>query len=161
MVPGLVPWHGLTPHTAERVGWEGRRERHLLWSPTLRCPVVPGPVASLQFTLFLYAWACVLWKKSGDGRWDGERTGVWGCFAIWPIPCSGWESRAKGEQAPETSRLNTVKNGYFSTSHLIFHLLIFSLKSSRGKLLLLQHNLNATQLLFSEQTDSILQHFNM
>lgn len=102
MAPRLVPWHGLTPHTAGRVGGrEGRRERerHLLWSPTLLCPIVQGPAASLRFTPLssLYAWVCVLLEESGDGGWAGEHTGVRGCFAIWPIPRLGWEREKQRE----------------------------------------------------------------
>lgn len=60
--------------THRREGWvrEGQRERerHLLWSPTLICPIVPGPTASLWFTLlFSRMHECVCW---GGEEWIWE-----------------------------------------------------------------------------------------
>lgn len=87
-----------TTHRLE--GWvrmgQRERERHLLWSPTLLCLVVPGPIASLWFTLLLSCMhECVLLEKTGDGRWDGEHAGVGGCFCHMVNSLLGLQERSK------------------------------------------------------------------
>lgn len=117
-----LAWVDTTQHLE---GWvtmgQRERERHLLWSPTLLCPVVPGPIASLWFTLLLSCMhECVLLEKTGDGRWDGEHAGVGGCFAIWSIPCLGCKRGAKRVQEIEMSRGSTLKNVFYKPNNIRF-----------------------------------------
>lgn len=98
--PGMR-WH----HTLPEGYGEGRRrgggggvrrgERHLLWSPTLQCPVVAECISSLWFTIALCIWVCCWWRVGMGGRM-GSTWKKGGCSAIWPYPYSRWRERSRG-----------------------------------------------------------------
>lgn len=53
---------------------ERKRERHLLWSPTLQCPIVPEAIASLWLTLLFFCMAeCVLKTVEMGGGMESKQ----------------------------------------------------------------------------------------
>lgn len=105
-------------------GWvrKGQREgeRHLLWSPTLLCPIVLAPMASLWFALlFSCMHDSVLLEKSGDGEVGCGANGSKGMLCHMADSLLGLREGSKENVCTRDKQMKNVC--FFFSNYLILH----------------------------------------